>query len=43
LSPGALLGGLVVDAASVSSVMLCGGVTALLMVLVVSTSVLNRQ
>jgi predicted MFS family arabinose efflux permease len=43
LSTGALLGGLVVDAASVSTVMLCGGVTALLMVLVVSTSVLNRQ
>jgi predicted MFS family arabinose efflux permease len=43
LSTGALLGGLVVDASSVSTAMLCGGLAALLMVLVVSASVLNRQ
>jgi predicted MFS family arabinose efflux permease len=43
LSTGALLGGLVVDATSVSTAMLCGGLTALVMVLVVSTSVLNRR
>ncbi|WP_344842018.1 MFS transporter [Kribbella ginsengisoli] len=43
LSTGALLGGLVVDAGSVSTVMLCGGLAALLMVLVVSASVLDRR
>jgi predicted MFS family arabinose efflux permease len=43
LSTGALLGGLIVDATSVSTVMLFGGVTALVMVLVVSASVLDRQ
>jgi predicted MFS family arabinose efflux permease len=43
LSTGALLGGLVLDAASVSTAMLCGGATALLMVLVVGVSVLDRR
>jgi predicted MFS family arabinose efflux permease len=43
LSTGALLGGLLVDATSVTTTMLCGGVMALLMVLVVCSSVLNRR
>lgn len=43
LSTGALLGGLVVDSSTVSTAMLCGGGTALLMVMVVSTSVLDRR
>ena len=38
LSIGALLGGLVVDAASVSTAMLCGGLVALLMVIVVGSA-----
>lgn len=43
LSAGALLGGVVVDASSVSTAMVCGGVTAVVMVLGVSASVLNRR
>ena len=43
LSAGALLGGLVVDATAVSTVMVYGGLIALLTVLVVSGSVLNRR
>ncbi|MEU4395627.1 MFS transporter [Kribbella sp. NPDC023855] len=43
LSTGALLGGLVVDASSVSVAMVCGGLTALVMVSVVGCAVLNRR
>lgn len=43
LSAGALLGGLTVDATNVSTAMVCGGLIALLAVLIVSGSVLNRR
>ncbi|WP_051084665.1 MFS transporter [Kribbella catacumbae] len=43
LSAGALLGGLVVDAITVSTTMVCGGLVALLTVLIVSGCVLNRR
>lgn len=43
LSTGALLGGLTVDATNVSTAMVCGGLIALLAVLIVSSSVLNRR